>query len=230
MAKQSLNWGAQPSGIGGDTFFSGSVKLQANDDELYSFLGADAQGNLTPAGFRDELDLYSKSEVYTKAEADTLFSIDEYLKYMPIPYPKNTPPTGSLVLMGQAISEAMYPILYRLYGPTLPDMRAYGIRGLDYGRGIDSGRIVLSEQGDAIRNITGDITFHAGNSQGLPASQVAGADGVFNGLNQLSNYSGSVVGAATSFGVARFNASNVVPTALENRVKNIAFLYIVKAG
>lgn len=39
MAKQTINPGVAPTGAGGDTFRSGSAKLQANDDELYNYLG-----------------------------------------------------------------------------------------------------------------------------------------------------------------------------------------------
>lgn len=39
MAKQTINQGTAPTGAGGDTFRSGSAKLQANDDELYNYLG-----------------------------------------------------------------------------------------------------------------------------------------------------------------------------------------------
>ncbi|UBX51200.1 phage tail protein [Acinetobacter pseudolwoffii] len=49
MAKQIINQGTAPTGAGGDTFRSGSAKLQANDDELYSQLGATAQGVLPAA-------------------------------------------------------------------------------------------------------------------------------------------------------------------------------------
>ncbi|MHC3986192.1 pyocin knob domain-containing protein [Acinetobacter sp. TW_SC_4] len=49
MAKQTINPGTAPTGAGGDTFRSGSAKLQANDDELYSQLGATAQGVLPAA-------------------------------------------------------------------------------------------------------------------------------------------------------------------------------------
>lgn len=49
MAKQTINLGAAPTGAGGDTFRSGSAKLQANDDEIYSQLGATAQGVLPAA-------------------------------------------------------------------------------------------------------------------------------------------------------------------------------------
>lgn len=49
MAKQTVNQGTAPTGAGGDTFRSGSAKLQANDDELYAQLGANAQGVLPAA-------------------------------------------------------------------------------------------------------------------------------------------------------------------------------------
>ena len=47
MAKQTINLGTAPTGAGGDTFRSGSAKLQANDDELYVALGA--SGGVLPA-------------------------------------------------------------------------------------------------------------------------------------------------------------------------------------
>lgn len=49
MAKQKINQGTAPTGVGGDTFRTGSAKLQANDDELYAQLGATAQGVLPAA-------------------------------------------------------------------------------------------------------------------------------------------------------------------------------------
>lgn len=39
MAKQTIDQGTAPTGAGGDTFRSGSAKLQANDDEIYNYLG-----------------------------------------------------------------------------------------------------------------------------------------------------------------------------------------------
>lgn len=49
MAKQTINQGTAPTGAGGDTFRTGSAKLQANDDEIYNQLGATAQGVLPVA-------------------------------------------------------------------------------------------------------------------------------------------------------------------------------------
>ena len=47
MAKQKINQGTAPTGVGGDTFRTGSAKLQANDDELYAYLGAGSDGVLS---------------------------------------------------------------------------------------------------------------------------------------------------------------------------------------
>lgn len=47
MAKQTINQGTAPTGVGGDTFRTGSAKLQANDDELYTYLGAGSDGVLS---------------------------------------------------------------------------------------------------------------------------------------------------------------------------------------
>ncbi len=49
MAKQTINQGTAPTGAGGDTFRTGSAKLQANDDELYDFIGGAANTTALPA-------------------------------------------------------------------------------------------------------------------------------------------------------------------------------------
>ena len=54
MAKQTINPGTAPTGAGGDTFRSGSAKLQANDDEIYNYLGDGANLNkLGTAAFKN---------------------------------------------------------------------------------------------------------------------------------------------------------------------------------
>ena len=139
------------------------------------------------------------------------------INYLPLAYPKSTPPTGYLVLMGQTISQATYPILYGLYGATLPDLRGQFLRGLD------SGRTILSEQGDAIRNIIG--AFNSSNFK--PMDYTSGAF-YLDDTNSLTGGWDSYVASTSS--APTFDASRVVPTANENRPKNIVFLYIVKAG
>ncbi|EPT0033520.1 phage tail protein [Escherichia coli] len=141
---------------------------------------------------------------------------------VPVPWPSATPPTGWLKCNGAAFSAEEYPELAKAY-PTnkLPDLRGEFIRGWDDGRGIDTSRSLLSSQGDAIRNIIGalvDVRFNTYPSD----------SGVFTT---------SVIGDASSDSIkggyakrVTFDASRVVPTANENRPRNIAFNYIVRAA
>ena len=154
---------------------------------------------------------------------------DDALTYMPIPYPKSSPPTGYLAMMGQAISESTYPKLYALYGAVLPDMRAYSVRGLDYGRGIDVGRSVLSQQEDAIQNIKGSLKASSQYDRNTQFIDSLVADGAFSVLAGDKSYTGEGSGWGQAWGT-EFDASRVVRTSTETRIKNIAFLYIVKAG
>ncbi len=127
-----------------------------------------------------------------------------------------TIPDGWVEMKGQ--STASYPELKALIGNTIPDMRGVFVRGLDRGRGLDSGRSIRSYQGDAIRNITGVI--------GTYRSQVSNASGAFyvDGWNKASG-----AGSGSAYSKAMFDASRVVPTANENRPVNVALLYIIKA-
>ena len=132
------------------------------------------------------------------------------VQYLPMPYPKSTPPVGHLAMMGQTIDQVTYPILFSLYGGTLPDLRGQFLRGLDYGRGIDSGRVVLSEQGDSIGNHRHNVAWSGG---GVGPLDVNSPDAV-----------GFVATGGNSVGTTRDTGD------VETRPKNIAFLYIVKAG
>lgn len=66
---------------------------------------------------------------------------------VPVPWPSATPPTGWLKCNGADFSTEEYPELAKAY-PTnkLPDLRGEFIRGWDDGRGVDSGRSLLSGQ------------------------------------------------------------------------------------
>lgn len=73
MAKQKINQGTAPTGAGGDTFRSGSAKLQANDDEIYTHLGA-ADGTLTASKTRTALGLGTAA---TKTAGDSVGNVLE---------------------------------------------------------------------------------------------------------------------------------------------------------
>lgn len=72
MAKQSINQGTAPTGVGGDTFRTCSTKLQANDNELYTHLGAAADGILTPQKTKDALGITTDNNNLTILIKDSL--------------------------------------------------------------------------------------------------------------------------------------------------------------
>ncbi|HCJ8333101.1 MULTISPECIES: phage tail protein [Enterobacteriaceae] len=143
---------------------------------------------------------------------------------VPVPWPSATPPTGWLKCNGAAFSSEKYPNLAKAY-PTnkLPDLRGEFIRGWDDGRGVDAGRQLLSSQGDAIRNIEG----FADGGIGMSFDAIRGAfyDAGTRSARMPNNTTD--IGKTDDLG---FDASRVVPTANENRPRNIAFNYIVRAA
>lgn len=154
----------------------------------------------------------------------------------PMMWVTSTPPAGWLKRNGAAVSRTTYSALFAVIGTTfgagngsttfnLPDDRGLVERGWDDGRGYDPSRVFGSEQGDAIRNISGGLAFHgSGTATALQLANGAFVPGVGRGsYNAGTTYSGSV-----SYDGATFDASTQVPTAGENRVKNRAYLPIIK--
>jgi hypothetical protein len=114
---------------------------------------------------------------------------------------------------------------------------AYGrfIRGIDKsGRQVDPDgqRPLESAQEDAIRNITGSIYGVSGaSSRAWPWGFRPGTVGAFTVPAEFFTYNVYNGDYSPSLGVgvsARFDASQVVPTASDNRPKNIALLYCQK--
>ena len=154
-----------------------------------------------------------------------------------LPFAGGAIPAGFLLCDGAALSRTSYATLFAAIGTTygrgngsttfnLPDLRGEFVRGADNGRGIDSGRALGSAQGDAIRNITGNF--------GNIAYQMYQAGGDANGAFQAATgkYGWSTTVSATQSiqgtdGI-KFDASRVVPTASDNRPRNIALNYIIK--
>ncbi|EFN4703281.1 tail fiber protein [Escherichia coli] len=153
---------------------------------------------------------------------------------VPVPWPSATPPTGWLKCNGAPFSAEEYPELAKVY-PTnkLPDLRGEFIRGWDDERGVDSGRTLLSAQGDAIRNITGGFGQLRVNSEINAIVDVQGVSGAFYGGTSVRNNINVSMTYANDRKIRQevhFSAANVVPTANENRPRNIAFNYIVRAA
>ncbi|MBI1617714.1 tail fiber protein [Escherichia coli] len=155
---------------------------------------------------------------------------------VPIPWPSATPPTGWLKCNGAAFSSEKYPNLARVY-PTLklPDLRGEFIRGWDDGRGIDSGRSILSEQGYATED----------HAHGLPSKSTVATDRSINfyfdeawatsgntGVIRWGNTSDAGLPAPNygTFKTYKQSVANLGTAGLETRPRNIAFNYIVRAA
>lgn len=103
---------------------------------------------------------------------------------------------------------------------TLTETRGEFIRTFDDGRGVDAGRTLLSAQGDAIRNITGSFVNDALSYNPAGAFTLTGTSPIINAplntsLPKTINFSAAASG---------------VPTAAENRPRNIAFNFLVRAA
>ncbi|MDL4915704.1 MAG: phage tail protein [Enterobacterales bacterium endosymbiont of Blomia tropicalis] len=143
---------------------------------------------------------------------------------VPVPWPLAAAPAGWLKCNGAAFTAAQYPKLALAYPALkLPDLRGEFIRGWDDGRGADSGRILLTTQGDAIRNITGFVS-------GASGVLFDGFGGAFYDSGSRDANSPASVNKANYNDDFFFDASRVVPTANENRPRNVAFNFIVRAA
>jgi len=104
---------------------------------------------------------------------------------------------------------------------TLPIVGGEFIRMFDDGRGVDTGRGFASQQGDAIRNITGKLS---GSNEWLIPDEpdVINSEGSLFVENEVvSGVSGGTNNAGTN--TLGFDASLSVPTANENRPRSIAY-------
>ncbi|WP_270803876.1 MULTISPECIES: phage tail protein [unclassified Aeromonas] len=197
------------------------------EDFWFNMVQEELLGVLTLAGITPD-----KSDLNQVAKAIQSIAFSAYPVGSPIPWPTTVPPSGFLVMTGQSFNPSTYPKLAMAYpGGVLPDMRAQFIRGLDSGKGIDVGRAILTLQGDAIREISGslrtvsDASLFEGPGQGATGAFVPSELRKFATLTtsagSLDNYPRTISFSAAASGV---------PVAAENRPKNVAFNFIVRAA
>jgi hypothetical protein len=143
---------------------------------------------------------------------------------VPVPWPLAAPPEGWLKYNGAAFDKAKFPKLALVYpGGILPDLRGEFLRGWDDGRGVDSGRTLLT-----VQEATGITDYHGdGNVAGVSNAPAR---------NYYRN-ADSIVSAGTgftAFGVANGGATTIRANGITNylhvRPRNIAFNYIVRAS
>lgn len=145
---------------------------------------------------------------------------------VPVPYPLAVPPAGWMKCNGSSFNLKSYPALAAVFpSGVLPDLRGEFIRGWDDGRGIDSGRAVLSTQSSAQKNIIGSMlglaVLDTGTASG--AIQITASE---NSSKWGTGSSGRGVIRDLDFDSSKTPGVNV---AEEVRPRNIAFNYIVRA-
>ena len=181
---------------------SGASLEKGQNDQLLTALRALLLSRKNPFG-----DIKSDGTVQTALENLSLGEGSALPVGVPVPWPSVTPPTGWLKCNGAAFSAEEYPELAKVY-PTnkLPDLRGEFIRGWDDGRGIDSGRTLLSAQ-------DGSIEAHGHDYNGViyTSSGPSWANTTDAGHRAYSGFTSSYGGS-------------------ETRPRNIAFNYIVRAA
>lgn len=134
---------------------------------------------------------------------------------------------------GATFSATTYPKLAKVIPSlTLTEARGEFPRIWDDGRGVDVGRALMSAQGDAMRNISGTVRLASNSYNQNTARQMTGAFGWSDSsAGDVTNFSLTAVSNTSNYknGGFTFDSSTQVPTALENRPRNIAFNFLVRA-
>ncbi|EFF0765672.1 tail fiber protein [Escherichia coli] len=198
---------------------SGASLEKGRHDQLLTALRALLLSRKNPFG-----DIKSDGTVKTALENLGLGEGSALPVGVPVPWPLATPPTGWLKCNGAPFAAENYPKLALVYpGLVLPDLRGEFIRGWDDGRGVDSGRALLSAQSDTLQNITGsffDMTTGTNNN----------TFGAFTSSIVQPNLTPIAIGGTYKQANYYFDASLVARTSTETRARNIAFNFIVRAA
>ncbi|MBL7337808.1 phage tail protein [Escherichia coli] len=198
---------------------SGASLEKGRHDQLLTALRALLLSRKNPFG-----DIKSDGTVKTALENLGLGEGSALPVGVPVPWPLAVPPAGWLKCNGAAFTASQYPRLALAYPSLrLPDLRGEFIRGWDDGRGVDSGRTILSFQEGTIvsgfdDNDTGDISSLGSANYGFGDSLTSNQLNTINGKKWIFD--------ASSKGAQRYDWWAYVSA----RPRNIAFNYIVRAA
>ncbi|HAM6722997.1 TPA: phage tail protein [Escherichia coli] len=152
--------------------------------------------------------------------------IDKYIPVgFPLPWSQATPPGGWLKCNGATFDKAKYPKLAAAYpSGALPDLRGEFLRGWDDGRGVDSGRNLLSAQAGTY------AAFDPATTDDAPVFVPAvSSPSAMNGDLVSTAVTGLTYQYAAVSGMVKNNpypAGALVTT----RPRNVSFNYIVRAA
>jgi hypothetical protein len=189
----------------------------------------------TPEGFKEKIatiSIYKAGEVFERYKLKVPFSDTSGTSGVPVGtviiWPAEGEPLTGKWLECNGQSTIGYPQLAALVGAQVPDyrgmfLRGYGSTTVDhgvYGEVLHSTGNLGEVQGDAIRNIVGEIDeYEIGQGH-------TGQSGAFK--FSIGPSPGTTGNAHRNL-VITFDASLVVPTAEENRPVNKAVRYLIKA-
>lgn len=201
-----------PQYFNGGIVSSGDVGSRKDTFEL--FLKTDQK----PSLLHKSEGIYYRSTLPQKSGTLALLSDIEEANIYPwgvlIPWCGATAPNWALVANGSTFNKTTYSKLGQFFpSGRLPDARANVLRGLDAGRGIDTGRTILSEQ--------------MGNS--LLSSNIFGGLGAEGDKNwrRVIDYIG-ISGTDNDGGYGVYQQKEGV-NGQETRMRNTAVLWIVRA-
>ncbi|EOT9334887.1 phage tail protein [Escherichia coli] len=197
---------------------SGASLEKGRNDQLLTALRALLLSRKNPFG-----DIKSDGTVKTALENLGLGEGSALPVGVPVPWPSVTPPTGWLKCNGAAFSAEEYPELAKAYpSGKLPDLRGEFIRGWDDGRGVDTGRAILSAQ----EWLTGTHCHYIRSWDAWSNTVLEPNDRQGDSLLSTDNavQEGAINGRFNSQYRTEFSGGN------ETRPRNIAFNYIVRAA
>lgn len=226
--------------------FHSDIKVTASVAQAaadrYIRLGANVTGAYAVNSKSNKV-LYLRHDGNITYDDKRLLNVDDLIGIIPsgavMYFAGRTAPAGWLKANGAAVSRTTYAALFAAIGTTygagdgrstfnLPDLRAEFLRGWDDGRGIDSGRAFGAAQSDAIRNIKGSLEAAYGSYRYALYTKAEGAFATDWDDGSNETFKGSSNNYANSKKRVVFDAGRSVPTADENRPRNIALLACIK--
>ena len=151
---------------------------------------------------------------------------------------RTSAPSGWLKCNGAAVSRTTYSALYAQIGTSfgsgngsttfnVPDLRGVWVRGLDDGRGKDSGRSLSnSVQADGIPRMRGAFSDNHGNSR-MSINDVSGFTNPFVG-DGSSSWRTRIEAVSGNFARIQLDSSRIITATPDVRPENIALLYCIK--
>ncbi len=155
----------------------------------------------------------------------------------------STPDTGYLECDGSAISRTTYAALFAKIGTTygvgdttttfnIPDCRGEFIRGWDNSRGIDTGRVLGSNQSDDIKShnhASGTLaTASAGSHTHNIKEEGSAATGSIQGVSDSTHSNATIATEPAGAHTHTLSGSTASTGSSETRPRNISFMFQIR--